>query len=408
MIKSMDTIIIGGGQAGLAVSYFLTKRKHEHIILEKASQPGNVWRNYRWDSFTFVTPNWTIKLPGAEYNGDHPDGFMPRDEIVKYFENYVSKYKLPVKYNEEAISVEYNNNEYTVTSNKKKYKAKNVVAATGSFQKPKIPKFSRNVPSNVKQLHSMEYRNPDTLNSGNVLIVGSAQSGCQIAEDLKNSGRDIYLSTCSIGRMPRRWRGKDIMYWLQKIGLFDRSVNDLPSPELKFGPNPQITGANGGYTINLHQFARDGVKLLGRLLDIHDNKIILASDLKENLKKIDQFEAELIQMIDSYIDENGLKIPTDSLQNLKDGYDVEPITELSFNEAGITNIIWATGYSFDYSIVKLPVFDETGYPKQSGGVTEYPGLYFVGLLWLTKTKSSLLIGVGEDAEFISSKILSGS
>lgn len=195
------------------------------------------------------------------------------------------------------------------------------------------------------------------------------------------------------------------MFWIEKIGMFEERLNDLPSPGAKFAANPQLTGVDGGHTINLHQFARDGVTLLGRLRDIQDSKIVFDSNLFDNLKKIDGFEKEVIIFIDEYIDNNFPDTPKEILPELRDGYDSELITELDLKAEGITTIIWANGFSFDYSIVKLPVFDELGYPKHKSGVTEIPGLYFVGLLWLTKAKSSLLYGVGEDAEYIANHIL---
>lgn len=405
MTCSVDTIIIGGGQAGLSVSYYLTKNNRSHIVLEQAAQAGNAWRNYRWDSFTFVTPNWTIKLPGAEYDGNDPDGYLPRNEIVKYFENYILKYSLPVRFNEKVLSVEKQNGKFLITTNNNIYKSGNVVIATGSFQKPKLPIFSNNISSDILQLHSTEYRNPSQLPDGNVLVVGSAQSGCQITEDLRKAGRKVFLSTGKVGRLPRRWRGKDIIIWVDKIGMFDESVNELPSPQAKFAPNPQLTGVDGGYTINLHQFARDGVTLLGRLLNVENGKAIFDSDLIENLKKIDSFESEVIKFIDDTIDKSGDNAPKETLPDLQDGYHSEIITELDLKENNITTVIWACGFSFDYSIVKLPVFDEAGYPLHKNGVTEIPGLYFVGLLWLSKAKSSLLFGVGEDAEFIAGQII---
>lgn len=405
MTKEFNTIIIGGGQAGLSVSYFLQMQNHSHIVLEQAAQAGNAWRNQRWDSFTFVTPNWTIKLPGAEYNGNDPNGYMPRDEIVEYFENYISKYNLPVHFNEKVLSVEKQNGKFQVTTNNSIYTSGNVVIATGSFQKPRLPQFSKNISSDILQLHSTEYRNPSQLPKGNVMVVGSAQSGCQITEDLRKAGRKVFLSTGKVGRLPRRWRGKDIMVWVDKIGMFDESVNGLPSPQSKFAANPQLTGVDGGYTINLHQFARDGVTLLGRLLNVENGKAIFDSDLFENLKKIDSFESEVIRFIDDIIDKSSESVPKETLPDFKDGYNSEIITELDLKESNISSIIWACGFSFDYSIVKLPVFDEAGYPFHKNGVSEISGLYFVGLLWLSKAKSSLLYGVGEDAEFIASKIL---
>jgi len=237
-------------------------------------------------------------------------------------------------------------------------------------------------------------------------VVGSAQSGCQIAEELYQSGRKVYLSVGSAGRVPRRYRGKDVYEWSLLVGLLDRTVDKLRSPEARFAANAHLSGRDGGHTLNLHQFARDGVVLLGRLLLGEGNALRFASDLKDNLKKADRFEAEMAGSIDKYIEEAGLSAPPERLPDLRDGYDADVITELDLRSADIKTIIWAIGYSFDFNLVKLPAFDSRGFPVQKRGVTDYPGLFFVGLPWLYKQKSGLLVGVGEDAEFIASTIAS--
>jgi putative flavoprotein involved in K+ transport len=276
--------------------------------------------------------------------------------------------------------------------------------ATGQFQKGKIPAFSANIPADILQLHSGQYRNLNQLPQGAVLVVGSAQSGTQIAEEIYQSGRLVFLCVCSAPRVPRRYRGQDIFTWLSATGFTDRTVDKLPSPKAKFAGNPHLSGKDGGRTINLHLFARDGVRLLGRILDAEDGKIKLAADLKENLTKADKAEADITEMIDRYIEKNGINAPEEVLPKYQDGYGVEEITELDLKAAGLNTIIWAMGYDFDYSLVKLPVTDKDGYPIHQRGVTQFPGLYFIGLSWLYKHKSPLLLGVGEDADYIASHI----
>lgn len=405
-MKTIHTLIIGGGQAGLATSYYLQKHGIEHIILEKADKVGHAWRNERWDSFTLLTPNWTVQMPGAEYQGDDPDGFMPRNDIVAYFEQYASQFKLPIQFGTHALEVAPlpNGNGYRVKTNVDDFQAENVVVATGMFQTPRIPEYSKNISPKVLQLHSTQYRNPQSLPPGAVLIVGSAQSGCQIAEDLYQNGRKVYLSVGSAGRAPRRYRGRDIFRWLGDFGYFEMTVDKLESPKEKFAANPQLSGNNGGHSINLHQFVRDGVQLLGRTTGADGTHITFAGGLKESLKKVDGFEAEIVQMIDKFIAENGIDAPPEVLPDLQDGYDVEDVLELDLESAGISTVIWAGGYTFDYSLVKLPVTDEDGYPVQKRGVTDFPGLYFIGMVLLHKQKSSLLFGVGEDAEHIAQHI----
>lgn len=406
-METIETIIIGGGQAGLSTSYHLKQLGREHVVFEAAEKPAHAWRNDRWDSFTFVTPNWTIQLPGAEYDGNDPDGYLPKEEIVAYFERYIEKYDLPVRFKTSVLEVApMDGGSYQVKTEAGIIQARNVVIATGSFQKPKIPAFASNLPTDIQQLHSGFYRNPGQLPDGAVLVVGAGQSGLQIAEELYQSGRKVYLCVGSAGRAPRSYRGRDVFSWLLQLGFFDRTVDKLPSPKAKFAGNPHLSGKGGGHTINLHQFVRDGVQLLGKISGAQGDVVYLANDLKESLAKSDKFEADLVKMIDEYIAKNGLDAPVETVPELKDGYSVEEIRELNLVEKGITSIIWAQGYNFDFSMVKLPVTDGDGYPIQQRGVTEHPGLYFVGMPWLSKYKSGLIVGVGEDAEYVASHIAS--
>jgi putative flavoprotein involved in K+ transport len=280
-----------------------------------------------------------------------------------------------------------------------------VVVATGQFQSPKVPEFSANIPESILQIHSGQYRNPGQLPDGAVLIVGSAQSGTQIAEELHQSGRTVYLCVGSAPRVPRRYRGRDIFEWLSLTGFTERTVDKLPSPKARFAGNPHLSGRDGGRTINLHVFARDGVRLLGRLVGAEDGKIKLAPDLRESLAKSDRAEADITAMIDQYIEKNAIDAPAETLPKHQDGYALDEITELDLKASNINTIIWAGGYNFDYSFVKVPVTDGDGYPIQQRGVTGYPGLYFIGMSWLYKHKSPLLLGVGEDADYIASHIM---
>ena len=405
-MEKIQTIIIGGGQAGLSTSYFLCQRGHEHLVLERASQAGSVWRNDRWDSFTLLTPNWSIKLPGMTYSGNNPDGFMTRAELVAYFEKYIENFELPVQYNTSVTEVTplEEGEGWLVKTNEKTFQAKHVVVATGQFQSPKIPQFSAKIPEPVLQIHSGQYRNPAQLPEGAVLVVGSAQSGTQIAEELYQSGRTVYLCVGSAPRVPRRYRGRDIFDWLADTGFTETTVDKLPSARAKFAGNPHLSGKDGGRTINLHLFARDGVRLLGRIIGAEDGSIKLARDLRESLARSDKAEADIAAMIDQFIDKHKISAPEETLPKHQDGYALDEITELDLRAANINTIIWAIGYEFDYSFVKVPVTDEDGYPIQQRGVTQYPGLYFVGLSWLHKRKSPLLMGVGEDADYIASHI----
>ena len=404
MLHTIDTVIIGGGQAGLAISYYLRQEDREHVVLERAPAVAHAWRNQRWDSFTLVTPNFQVRMPGAEYEGNDPYGFMSLAQVVQYFDDYVKRFRLPVHCGVEAFSVEQMGPSYLVRTSEGNYMAENVVIATGLYQSPKIPSYSAEIPEAILQMHSMRYRNPATLPQGAVLVVGTGQSGAQIAQELYQTGRKVYLSIGSAGRVPRRYRGKDINDWFTRMGMFDTKVEELRSPKDKFHAHPQISGKNGGQSLNLHKFARDGVILLGHVRDARDGHLIFAPDLRETLAKVDQFEIDALKKIDDYIGRMGLKAPIEDIPNLRDGYAQEVRTDLDLQSSGIATIIWATGYDFDFGLVKVPVVDEDGYPIQRRGVTAYPGLYFLGLPWLHSRRSGILFGVGDDAAHIASHI----
>lgn len=398
-VEKRDTVIIGGGQAGLAMSYLLTERGRGHVVLEKSEQIGTSWRG-RWDSFTLVTPNWQLQLPGFYYDGDDPDGFLARDEVVAYLERYAASFDPPIRFGVEVTSVEREGDGYLLQTTGGDYEAENVVVAVGAFQYPNVPACSERMPEEITQLHSSEYRNPDALPDGAVLVVGSGQSGCQIAQELNESGRRVYLCTSSVGRIPRHYRGRDCMQWLVELGMVDQPVHKLESPEERFAPNPQISGRDGGQDINLHEFARDGIQLLGYLEDVQGARAVLAPDLHQNLAKADQVATEVCQAIDEYACEKGLDVPEDSVKEMQHGYEQEVITELNLQEAGIGTVLWATGFGRDFGWIKLPIFDAWGYPVQRLGVTVYPGLYFLGLHYLHTLKSGLFLGVGDDAEHV--------
>ena len=404
-MERIETVIVGGGQAGLATSYYLTQQGREHVVLEQAAQAAPVWRNERWDSFTLVTPNWTLRMPGAEYDGPDPGGFMPRDEVFASFERYVNRFRLPVQVNTRVLAIEpMDGDGYRVVTPDRTFAASNVVVATGYEQSPRIPAFAASISPEITQLHSSRYRNPEALPPGAVLVVGTAQSGAQIAEELLQHGRTVYLSVGNAGRAPRRYRGKDVVEWLLPIGFFDMTPDKLPMPKERFAA-PHVSGTRGGHTLNLHQFARDGATLLGHVRGAEGDSLSLAPDLHETLARVDGFEAEVQQMIDGYIQAQGIDAPVEELPRLRDGYE-QPLREtLNLREAGVTSIIWATGYRYDFGLVKAPVLDSDGFPIQTRGVTEHPGLFFVGMPWMPSLKTGVLAGVGECAEHIASHIL---
>ena len=410
MPEQVEAVVIGGGQAGLAISYYLTQQGRTHVVLEQASQIAPAWRHGRWDSFTLVTPNWTVRLPGFPYQGSDPDGFMPRADVVRHLEQYAASFQAPVRYGVQVTAVDpvRDGQGYRVsTADGAPYVAATVVVATGSFQFPKPSPFSGALPPETLQLHSSHYRNPSALPPGAVLVVGSADSGCQIAEELNESGRRVYLCVGRAVRRPRRYRGKDVMFWGVTRGTAEQTADQLPSPSARFAANAQLSGKYGGHTLNLHQLARDGVTLLGRLMGVDSDRIALAPDLQENLANADQASEDFKKGVDEFVRSTGMDVPEPELDPVdevrSDAGKHAPAT-LDLKAAGITTVLWATGYGFDYSWVHLPVYDAYGLPVQQRGVTKFPGLYFLGMNFLYNRKSGILLGIGEDAAHIAAAI----
>lgn len=409
MNEKIQTVIVGGGQAGLSLSTFLLQKKHEHIVLEKAERPGEAWRNGRWDSFTLVTPNWSFRLPGAEYHGEDPGGFLPKDEIVHIFENYQRERRHPVQFNTTVTGVDPESRggfsiRAQAQGSEVHFRTKNVVIATGLFQTPKLPEFAAAIPPTVAQLHSSQYRNPQSIPPGAVLVVGAGQSGGQIAEELLESGRQVYLSAGFAPMVPRRYRGRDAYEWAEATGFLSRTPDKLPSMEMRFSSNPLLSGKNGGHSLNLHQFFHDGMILLGRLVGFEENKFSFAADLHQNLARSDKAGADFCAMVDRYILQAGLDAPEENIVPRRDGYQAPLIESLDIHKSGVSAVVWANGYSFDYSLVHLPVTDRAGFPVTQRGQTRFPGLFFLGMSWLHTQKSGLLLGVGEDAAYLAERL----
>ena len=406
--EQVETVIIGGGQSGLAMSYCLSQLGREHLVLEQA-RVAERWRSERWDNFFFQFPNWSIKLPGYEYQGDNPDGFAPGKEIVQLIESYAVFTKAPVRCGVRVTSVQESPKagRYLVQAGDSTIEAVNVVLATGGYQEPAIPNISAGFSSKVFQIHSNRYRNPDQLPPGAVLVVGSGSSGCQIAEDLNWGGRKVYLSVGHHRRVPRRYRGRDHRFWSQSMGRLDATVDMLSSPAAKNAPEPLFTGVKGGYDIDMRRMAADGVTLLGYLRDVRDGKLSLAADLRERLAEGDQNYVNAKKSVDDYIRKNGIDAPDENRadEEAHDPREVsDPILELDLKAAEINSVIWCSGFRYNYGWVQLPLFDGTGEPVHRRGVTGCPGVYFLGLRWLYKLKSSFLSGMGEDAEYLADQI----
>lgn len=399
----IDTAIIGAGHAGLIMSWFLTQAGQEHVVLERQRRAGGSWRQ-RWDRFRLVTPNWTASFPGYAYDEDDPDGFMTRDEIDARVARYAESIAAPVEHSTEVRRLAARSGGgLKLDTSQGSLRAEQVVVATGSFHNPRIPAIGSQLPSRVSQLHSHDYRNERSLPGGAVLIVGSGQSGCQIAEELAGAGRDVYLSVGSAGRAPRRYRGRDIFRWLAMLaahgaeyGVPFPTVEQLPDLRLRSAGNPQLSGHDRGRDVNLRRMAREGTTLLHRIERIEGECLHLRPGLSTTLAAVDAlFDQRFRPLIDRLIDAAGIEAPPDDRR--PDDFEPPEVTTLDLRETGITTVIWATGYGLDYSWLAMPILDEYGFPRQRRGVSDVPGLYFLGLLWQHTQASATLFGPRLDA-----------
>ncbi len=410
---TMDVIVIGAGHAGLSASYYLTQKGMKHLVLERG-KIGESWRTQRWDSFVMNTGYAANQLPG---NGQQPasDIFVSAIAFADALNDYADRFQLPVKEHTAVIAVEElpgqqmfavkvveNGQHHT-------YNARQVIISAGSQTSKKIPGFAHKLPASLLQLHTSEYRNASQLPAGAVLIVGSAQSGCQVAADIARSGKKVWLSTSMVGRVPRQYRGKDIMDWLFTIGFFDARKSDITDPVIRNIKPPQLTGADGGHqTISLQWLAKKGVAIVGRTKDADENAIFFEQDAATHVQFADGFSAMVKNKIDGFIAANGILAPApeDDTADLPDNGSgcVSDRSSLHIKKDDIGTVIWTTGFSADFSFIKMPVCNNEGLPMHEEGVSSIAGLYFLGLPWLRTMKSALINGTKDDAAFIVEKV----
>jgi len=405
MKKHYCVAIVGGGQAGLSMSYCLKERGEDHIVFEK-NTTGYSWRSKRWDSFCLVTPNWQCKLPGYHYPGDDPHGFMQKDEIVKYIEDYAESFDPPLKEGVEVLRVQKSNEQgiFELTTSIGDYTADQVVIAAGNYHIAKMPKMAERLPEQILQLHSSEYKNPQSLPDEDVLVVGTGQSGCQIAEDLHLAGKKVHLCVGSAPRSPRMYRGKDAVDWLEQMGYYDLPLNQHPQKEkVRTNANHYVTGRDRGREIDLRRFALEGMQLYGALKKISGGNLEFQQNLKQNLDRADAVAESIKKTIDAFIEKNQIQAPTEP--------PYEPVWEpeeevikLDYEKANIGAVVWCTGYQSDFSWIEIPVFDGKGYPGHERGVTGVCGLYFLGLPWLYTWGSGRFSGIARDASYLADYI----
>ncbi len=408
MYTLIGTVVVGGGQAGLSVSWHLKQAGYDHVVLDRG-QIGDTWRN-RWDSFCLVSPNKLCRLPGFHYDGDDPDGFMLRDEIVKYIEDYARSFGPPYRGGVEVARIEASAGpgRFKLTTSDGEIRAQNLIVTVGTHQHPNIPSWHYDLPERVTGIHTCDYRNSASLPDGAVFIIGSGQSGCQVAEDLHLSGRDVHLAVGSAGRIPRRYRGRDIFEWDLATGYMNIAVKDHPKgTAIRFKAHPHLSGRDGGRIIDLRQMALDGVKLHSKVEGVQDGCLILAGGLEETLKAVDDVCRAEMESIDTFVAENGLDDPKEIVVPIN----WQPKPEPPFFDlaaANVSTVIYATGFHRDFGWIDLPVFDESGYPQYERGITDVDGLYFCGLHWMHTQGSGLFYGVGEDAEYVVDHLISTS
>jgi putative flavoprotein involved in K+ transport len=402
-VEKIDTLVVGGGQAGLAMSEHLGKCGVPHLVLER-HRIAERWRSERWDSLVANGPAWHDRFPGMEFSSIDPDAFAPKDKVADYFVDYAKMIGAPIRCGVEVKKVEkpFGRRGFNVETSHGAIEANNVVAATGPFQHPTIPSV---VPEDagLVEIHSSSYRNPSQLPEGAVLVVGAGSSGVQVAEELMRAGKRVFLSVGPHGRPPRTYRGRDFCWWLGVLGKWDAQT---PGPGAEH-VTIAVSGAQGGQTVDFRRLAAQGMTLVGRTESYKNGSVSFERDLAKNLARGDADYLSLLDEADAFVARNGLDLleEPDARNFGQDPQCVtDPILEINLAKSGITSIVWATGFTVDYSWLRVPIFDEAGKPKHQRGVSSEPGIYFLGLPWQTRRGSSFIWGVWHDAKFLADHI----
>ena len=401
--EATEVLVVGAGQAGVAMSEHLSRSGVPHIVLERR-RIAERWRTERWDSLVTNGPAWHDRFPGMEFADYEPDAFIPKDDVAQYFEDYAARFEAPIRCGVEVRSVRKLEGRpgFVAETTSGPIEARFVVAATGAFQLPAIPTL---VPSEsgIEQLHSSQYRNPEQLPAGKVLVIGAGSSGVQIADELQRAGRDVTLAVGPHDRPPQRYRGRNFVWWLGVLGKWEAAA----PPEGAEHVTIAVSGARGGHTVDFRDLAANGITLVGRANAYDDGVMRFGADLAANIRNGDENYLSLLDEADAYIARNGLDLPEEPEARVL-GPDPEcvtnPILELDLREAGITSIVWATGFRTDYSWLQVDAFDASGRPRHQRGVSSEPGVYFLGLPWQSRRGSSFIWGVWHDAKHIADQI----
>lgn len=397
-MRSIDSIIIGGGQAGLAMSRCLTDLGIEHVVLERG-RIGERWRSERWDSLHLLTPRWQSRLPGYSYRGPDPDGYMSKDEVVTYLEGYAASFPAPVETGVTVTSVRRAPCGYRIDTDRGAWAARNVVLATGDCDVPLVPAVASGLSEEIHQVTPSDYKNPAQLPDGGVVVVGASATGIQLAAEIHASGRPVTIAVGRHTRLPRTYRGRDILWWLQIMGVLDEraeAVKDLEASRAQ--PSLQLIGSPDRRTLDLGSLAASGVRLVGRAESASGSRMSFADDLLENVVGADAKLAKLLARVDDFIDAMGIEgeLPPAAPFERTDVPDAP--TALDLKAQGVRTVLWATGYRRDYSWLRLPVLDARGEIVHRGGVTPAPGVYVMGLRFLRRRNSSFIDGQARDAD----------
>lgn len=401
--QEVEVLVVGAGQAGIAMSEHLSERGTAHVVLER-DRIAERWRSMRWDSLVANGPVWHDRFPGLEFTEHEPGAFASKEQVADYFVDYAEKIGAPVRCGVEVNSVRRNVGApgFEVKTSDGDFNARYVVAATGPFQKPVIPAVVPDA-AGLVQIHSSSYRNPGQLPEGAVLVVGAGSSGVQIAAEIQRSGRQVYLSVGPHDRPPRSYRGRDFCWWLGVLGLWDAATPPLGAEHVTIA----VSGADGGHTVDFRALAEDGIRLVGRTEAFDNGTMRFAPDLRENIANGDAHYLQLLDEADAYIEHNGLDLPEEpEARTLRPDPEslTNPLRELDLAGAGVTSIVWATGFVQDYSWLQVDAFDETGRPQHQRGVSSEPGVYFLGLPWQSRRGSSFIWGVWHDAKYVADQI----
>jgi putative flavoprotein involved in K+ transport len=407
--RSVETVVVGAGQAGLLMSQLLSQAGREHVVLDRRSALGGGWQD-RWDAFRLVSPNWTVSMPDFPYAGDEPDGFMPRDELIGHWRAYAAAIAAPVELSTDVTRLgaldgrDGGTARFALETSRGPIHAREVIVAGGPFHRPHVPAMAGGLDASILSLHSHDYRRADALPPGGVLLVGSGQTGVQLAEELQAAGRAVTIAAGRCGTVPRWYRGKDIFWWFRELGTRGRALGTplptpdrLPSPAARFACNPQLSGHGGGHSVSLRRIAADGVRVVGRLDAIDGTRVRFAPGLGDILRFADAFfEDRFRGLCDRFVELTGELLPAEEPETF--AHHVPDVAELDLAAESIGTVIWTSGYRPGFGWVELPVLDDFGLPITDGGRTKVPGLSFIGTPWLVDMGSANLIALVRDGE----------